>query len=146
MNERLRRKPVENDSFRIWVREQRKKKKISQAVLGVRSGLDPSAISRIERGERDVSLKTAKNLVSALTTTAVLGRDIRRGKSEVRYPDKPFSDWLYEHRVKIGLSQRKLAELSGVDTTAISRIERNIRHARLKTANRLARALGTPYR
>ncbi len=54
-----------------------------------------------------------------------------------------FGRVLREARCAQGLSQEKLAELSDLDRTFISMIERGKRKPTLDTAHRLANALGT---
>lgn len=55
-----------------------------------------------------------------------------------------FAHRVRQRRVELGLSQEKLAELSGLDRTYISGIERGVRNPTLSTAERVAQALGVP--
>ncbi len=48
------------------IREARKQACISQAELGRRVGLDQSGISRLERGERPITVEMLKMLAAAL--------------------------------------------------------------------------------
>jgi len=48
------------------IREARKQANLSQAELGRRVGLDQSGISRLERGERPITVETLKMLAKAL--------------------------------------------------------------------------------
>lgn len=48
------------------VRALREQHKLSGRALALRSGLDPTLISRIERGERDTSVKNLVRLADAL--------------------------------------------------------------------------------
>jgi transcriptional regulator with XRE-family HTH domain len=54
-----------------------------------------------------------------------------------------FGDNLREHRRQAGLSQERLAHVSGLHRTEISLLERGARDPRLSTIARLARALDT---
>lgn len=48
------------------------------------------------------------------------------------------------YRVKLGLSQEKLAELSGVHPTYIGQVERGEKNATLESIEKIANALGLP--
>lgn len=50
----------------LRVRELRKRAGLSQQALAAAAGVDQSAISRIERGQRDVSLTTLAAIARAL--------------------------------------------------------------------------------
>jgi transcriptional regulator with XRE-family HTH domain len=49
-------------------------------------------------------------------------------------------------RLALGLSQEDLAHKAGLDRTYISGIERGVRNPTLKTADRIAHALGSSLR
>ena len=51
------------------VRRQREAKQFTQENLAERAGLDPTYISGIERGKRNVSLRNIKVIADALDTT-----------------------------------------------------------------------------
>jgi transcriptional regulator with XRE-family HTH domain len=53
-----------------------------------------------------------------------------------------FAENLRRHRLRLGLSQERLAEICELDRTAISLLERRKRTPRLDTIVRLARGLG----
>lgn len=53
-----------------------------------------------------------------------------------------FSEKLYEFRIQKGLSQQKLAELSGVSQTAIYHWEKGLRKPKFEQIRYLAAALG----
>jgi transcriptional regulator with XRE-family HTH domain len=55
-----------------------------------------------------------------------------------------FARRVRQRRAELGLSQEALAELSGLDRTYISGIERGVRNPTLSTAEKLAGALGVP--
>lgn len=57
---------------------------------------------------------------------------------------RTFGEWLNVQLKARKLSQRQLAERSGVDHSTISRLLRGSRIPSLRTANRLARSLGMP--
>lgn len=60
--------------FSRWVRDLRDQQGLSQAALGSEVGLDPTAITRIERGQRSVRLNEAVAIANALghTLTAMV--------------------------------------------------------------------------
>ena len=47
-----------------------------------------------------------------------------------------------QHRKSAGLTQEKLEELTGLDRTYISGIERGVRNPSIRNIDRIARALG----
>jgi transcriptional regulator with XRE-family HTH domain len=55
-----------------------------------------------------------------------------------------FARRVRQRRTELGLSQEALAELSGLDRTYISGIERGVRNPTLSTAEKLAEALSVP--
>ena len=55
-----------------------------------------------------------------------------------------FGVHLREIRKKKGISQERLAELSGLHRTYVSSVERGERNISLENIDRLAAALGTP--
>jgi transcriptional regulator with XRE-family HTH domain len=52
--------------FNVWLRRQLRERRISQRQLGVMSGVDHSAISRLVNGHASPTLETAAKLVHAL--------------------------------------------------------------------------------
>ncbi|MDP3997270.1 MAG: helix-turn-helix transcriptional regulator [bacterium] len=57
---------------------------------------------------------------------------------------KRFGDKLRVARLKVGLSQEKLATKAGLHRTYISDIERGFRNVSLKNIEKLAKAIGIP--
>lgn len=57
-----------------------------------------------------------------------------------------FAAAVRRRRLALGLSQEALAEMAGVDRTYISGIERGVRNPTIRTAGRIAEALGVPLR
>jgi transcriptional regulator with XRE-family HTH domain len=62
------------DAFNQWLRTQLKARKLSQRQLAQKSGVDHSTISRLMRGERMPSLRTAAMLARGLGMAQELGR------------------------------------------------------------------------
>ena len=61
------------------IRDARRRAGLSQQALGERVGLDQSGISRIERGERPMTVDTLKAIASALgVSPAALLSDSKR--------------------------------------------------------------------
>lgn len=52
--------------FREWLRHVREKQELSQTALAAKVGLDPTALTKIEKGTRSVRLNEAVSLASAL--------------------------------------------------------------------------------
>ena len=59
-------------------------------------------------------------------------------------PDSKVKNRLRETRLRLGLTIVELAKKSGVDPSAISRIERGLRKPKAETLRKLADALGVP--
>ena len=52
--------------MRPWLKEIRKKKGLTLKEAAVKCGISASYMDKIERGERDVSVRTAKQIADAL--------------------------------------------------------------------------------
>jgi transcriptional regulator with XRE-family HTH domain len=61
-------------AFNQWLQVQLKTRKLTQRQLAQKSGVDHSTISRLTRGDRDPSLRTATMLVRGLGMAQDLGR------------------------------------------------------------------------
>lgn len=83
----------------------RKNLGISQAELGRRSGLTSAAISKIEKGDRDIAISTAKKLAVALG----VGIDYLAGMNQ--YPDSNM--YLRFKLTKLKHRMREIGELAG---------------------------------
>ena len=53
-----------------------------------------------------------------------------------------FADAVRKARAEAGISQTQLAELTGIDQSDISKIERGVANPSVSTLQRIARALG----
>ncbi|UEC02595.1 helix-turn-helix domain-containing protein [Burkholderia vietnamiensis] len=124
---------------------------MSQEKLGTYIGADRTTISRLERTFPNLTLERAEALASAL------GIDVRvlmtfsgKGEIERRAPTGDVSSAAVGAKVarlreRMGLSQKQLGELAGVDRNFISRVEAP--HGRgtpleLATLEKLAAAFG----
>jgi transcriptional regulator with XRE-family HTH domain len=78
--------------FGVKLREAREAKKLSQADLAERTGLQPSAISHFETGRRAPSFDNLKKLADALevSTDYLLGREVAPAPG-------PLYDSLFRH-------------------------------------------------
>jgi transcriptional regulator with XRE-family HTH domain len=127
---------------------------LSQVALSEATGLDRAAISFLERAERAPDLSTLVRIARALDTTPAdllkgvglaAGRAIELPDAGKR-PTEPglcFGANLRAARTGAGLSQEMLAYEAVVDRAAISVYERGRREPNLRTALKLARALGS---
>lgn len=66
----------------------------------------------------------------------ILYKDMARTSASQKLGNK-----IREHRLALGLSQEKLGELTGIDRTYISGVERGKRNPAVKNLERLAKAL-----
>ncbi|MDR6472137.1 transcriptional regulator with XRE-family HTH domain [Paraburkholderia graminis] len=139
------------ERFATNLRRYRVQQGMSQEELGSYIGADRTAISRLERTFGNPTLERAEALARALDI------DVRvlmafSGKGEIE-PQPPTGDVssaavgakVARLREKMGLTQKQLGELAGVDRNFISRIEAP--HGRgtpleLATLEKLAAAFG----
>jgi len=78
---------TDSGTFNAWVKDMLMAKRLSQRQLAERTGLDHSTISRLIRGQRVPSLRTATSLASALgvpEAVAKLEKMIRPASSTSR--------------------------------------------------------------
>lgn len=124
---------------------------MSQEELGSYIGADRTAISRLERTFGNPTLERAEALASALDIDVrVLMAFSGKGEIERQPPTGDVSSAAVGAKVarlreKMGLTQKQLGELAGVDRNFISRIEAP--HGRgtpleLATLEKLAAAFG----
>ncbi|PAJ96071.1 helix-turn-helix domain-containing protein [Burkholderia ubonensis] len=124
---------------------------MSQEELGSYIGADRTAISRLERTFGNPTLERAEALASALDIDVrVLMTFSGKGEIERRPPTGDVSSAAVGAKVarlreKMGLTQKQLGELAGVDRNFISRVEAP--HGRgtpleLATLEKLADAFG----
>lgn len=83
--------------------------------------------------QNTVSLKTFSDAVTTAERSVI--------ESEKKYYQLVVS--LKEKRESLGLTQEKLAQLSNVPRTTITKVESGSRNATLETLMRIAEALGT---
>lgn len=126
---------------------------LSQVGLSQATRLDRAAISFLERAERAPDLSTLVRVARALAVTPVdlldgigLGdpraAELATGEKRPTEPGLRFGANLRAARKRAGLSQEALAYEAVVDRAAISVYERGGREPNLRTALKLARALG----
>lgn len=126
---------------------------LSQVELSEATRLDRAAISFLERAERAPDLSTLVRVARALETTPAellsgvgltpaRGSGMLAGAKQPTEPGLRFGANLRAARTGAGLSQEALAYEAVVDRAAISVYERGRREPNLRTALKLARALG----
>jgi transcriptional regulator with XRE-family HTH domain len=123
------------------IQEYRKARGLSAEELAERTELSPSYITRMERGERNVSLKNLQKLADALGCVPqdLIGTDaISQQHRDIVAP----KNRIQEYRKARGLSAEELAELAELSPSFISLMERGLRNLSLKNLQKLAEALG----
>ncbi|MDR6205448.1 helix-turn-helix domain-containing protein [Paraburkholderia graminis] len=139
------------ERFATNLRRYRVQQGMSQEELGSYIGADRTAISRLERTFGNPTLERAEALASALDIDVrVLMAFSGKGEIERQPPTGDVSSAAVGAKVarlreKMGLTQKQLGELAGVDRNFISRIEAP--HGRgtpleLATLEKLAAAFG----
>lgn len=132
----------------------RKKFGISQRKLAEVTGVSQSQISQIERGVHSVAVDTVERLATPLGAPMASLFDpfgyMRGLRSDLT--EKPPANGttarlvlarnLRLARNKVGTSQRKLAEVTGVSQSHISQIERGVHSVAVDTVEKLATTLG----
>ena len=117
-------------NLRLW----RTERALSQAELATAAGLSRAFVAKIESGSLSVSLDTLENLATALRIEPSLLIEplcLSRARQGLR-----------ELRERKGLSQSKLATVSGVSRVSINRIETGKATAGPRAKRALAQALG----
>lgn len=121
----------------------------SQRGLGDRAEIDRSIVSRIERGNKNITLEVVWRVANTLRVhVADLLDDRLVDLPESVSTSLPFTQQLsvvgrraYEARVLLRISRQALAERIGLGTSTIAWIEDESRNLTLKTLSRLAAGL-----
>ena len=102
-------------SFNRWLEVQLKARRLTQRQLAHKSGVNHSTISRLMRGERIPSLRTAALLARGLGLSGGLDWLEPRSRDET-----PFSPARVEHALRLdhGLSEAQVREIMRVYLTA----------------------------
>jgi transcriptional regulator with XRE-family HTH domain len=61
--------PTPEQRFAYWLRQLRQERGLSQVALAEMVGLDPTALTKIEKGNRSIRLNEAEALANALNQT-----------------------------------------------------------------------------
>lgn len=130
----------------------RRAKEMSQGMLAKMVGVTPSAISSYERNVKNPSIRMAFKIADVLNESVekLWGEEYKTKKITLDNPPKcvimntnmPPKSRLAEIRQKTGLTQKELANKSGVSLNMISYIERGVRVPRIEIAKKLCKALG----
>ena len=124
-------------SFNEWLKTAREKRRISMRALALRTGVNYSTISRLERSNRTPGLATAVKLARGLAEYPRDGNIFVPGIHEQVSLDN-FPSWLREQRVANQLSLRRLGKKAGVHHVTISRIENRENPPSLVIAGKLS--------
>lgn len=79
------REAARGQSIGLLIKFVRKQLGMTQSVLARRSGMPQSTISRVERGQRDVSISTLQRILQALSCQLVLTPMLEKTVDEIRY-------------------------------------------------------------
>lgn|SRR5580700_3481608 len=125
------------------IREVRNERSINPSDLAAEVGIERGQLDAIETGRFDPSYGVLLALVRGL------GIDASTLVNQARSPNKgatdsPFGRRLRKLRTEHGVSQDRLASITGFHRTTISKLELGERDPRLGTILRLARGVGVP--
>jgi len=137
---------ADTNKFKERLKELRKEYSLTQQELADKIGVVRTAIANYETGRTIPDADTLSLLAKIFNTTT----DYLLGNSDIRNPYKmvnrqKLAQLIIELRNKKGYSQRKLAMVSEVSNSTISRIESAISDADPETLKKLAPFLGVSY-
>ncbi|HEY3316682.1 MAG TPA: helix-turn-helix transcriptional regulator [Bacillota bacterium] len=96
------------------------------------AGISPSHLSYVERGQVDPSVDTLRNLARALQLPISL----------ILNPTNTLGEKVRLTRESLGLSQKELANRTGLSPAMITQVESGLVQPSLKTVEKLAGSLG----
>jgi transcriptional regulator with XRE-family HTH domain len=125
------------------VREMRDERGMDADDLAAAAGIERAQLDAIEAGQSDPSHRVLLALVRGLGIDAatLMNRAKRPNKGAT---DSAFGQRLRKLRTEHGVSQDRLALITGLHRTAISKLELGERDPQLDTILRLARGVGVP--
>lgn len=137
---------ADTNKFKERLKELRKEYSLTQQELADKIGVVRTAIANYETGRTIPDADTLSLLAKIFNTTT----DYLLGNSDIRNPYKmvnrqKLAQLIIELRNKKGYSQRKLAMVSEVSNSTISRIESATSDADPETLRKLAPYLGISY-
>lgn len=137
---------ADTNKFKERLKELRKEYSLTQQELADKIGVVRTAIANYETGRTIPDADTLSLLAKIFNTTT----DYLLGNSDIRNPYKmvnrqKLAQLIIELRNKKGYSQRKLAMISGISNSTISRIENATSDADPETLRKLAPYLGISY-
>ena len=129
------------------IKEIRKSVGLSQKEFGIRIGVSDTAVSKIERGERNPSKQTIKLICKEFKINQ---NWLKNGFGEMFSNDQAISlddfnklsnlnERIKELRSIVGLSQREFGERIGISKMSISRLEKNERNPSEQTIKSICR-------
>lgn len=108
--------------------------------LAQKIGVTESTVSRYESNERTPNLKILKSIADALGVT--INDLINNIENNMIDENVSIGDKIKEYREIINITQKDLAEKSGLSESAIKYYETNKRNPKLETLSKIAEALG----
>lgn len=123
------------------IRNARRERGLSLADLAASASIEREQLQAIELGRYDPAFDVLIDLARGLDTK--LSVLVTRSESLLAFAQgAAFGQRLRELRTERGISQDRLAQLTGLHRTAISLLERGGREPRLPTILRLAQGMG----
>ncbi|MFT4437896.1 helix-turn-helix domain-containing protein [Caballeronia sp. 15715] len=131
------------ESFAVAVKRRRLNLGVSQEELALRTSLDRTGISRLERVAPNITLDTADSVSRALDSSVpeLLGEQVSKEHKLAASRDV-FAARVREERVAHSLTQEEVGDRAGVDRNYVSDVERGKKNCRLDTVDAFGRGLG----
>ncbi|RQD69681.1 MAG: XRE family transcriptional regulator [Tindallia sp. MSAO_Bac2] len=117
------------------VRALRKNKGLNLEELGTLTGLSPTYISEVERGEKVASISALRAITEVFEIPISLFIGNKRKQSVV-------GQKLKNARMNRGMTQKELAELTGLSTAMITHLENGKVQASLDSIEKISESLG----
>lgn len=117
------------------VRALRKNKGLNLEELGALTGLSPTYISEVERGEKVASISALRAITEVFEVPISLFIGNKRKQSVV-------GQKLRNARVNRGITQKELAEITGLSTAMITHLENGKVQASLDSIEKISESLG----
>ena len=142
---RIRKKTQIQIEFGKRLKHKRRELGLTQEELAEKADLDPTYVSSIERGERNVSLGNIDALAQALMISPkeLIPDAVHQKKAQTRIE---FGKRLKNIRQQRELTQEELAEKADLDASYIGFLERGERDISFENIITLARVLKVPLK
>lgn len=119
------------------MREERKKRGLSQKELGKKIGMSQQMIAQYENGNRNPKMETIEKIANALEVPTF---NLVETKSSVSGTDY-FGKLMWKNREKQGLSREQLAEMAGISQQMLTQYENGYIGLEFKIIIRIATIL-----